>query len=436
MLAAGGVPERAVGHEAARGRSPRERRLPAKLLQRGRKLAPADSTQVTASLAEGAEVQQGPDGSILRIAIQGRFQPPSSDAAEKVVKAFRVKHTEESIVLSPSPGSSIGRADYDAAGLPTNIGVQGPAVGRNDGSDGDKGVAVRLDWDGGRLAGVRVSGDIPTHVDPETERKIWQVFRVQHDAGRVLMSLDRAQVAGITRIENMDLGDGVVAKAYCPNIKTQRRAAQVLVKEPDTIAWLDRIPPEATLWDIGANIGVFTFYAAMKRGCRVLAFEPDMANCHVLNRNIEINGVQDRVTAYCLAVARTSGIDLLYQRGTDYGGANSNFGSATDALGEAFAPAFKQGMVGFSLDDLAERLPVPSHLKIDVDGLEQQILLGGERLLADPSVRSLLVEIELQGDLVRDIVGIMQASGFIHANAGQGPIEGKKVINAVFERAA
>ena len=38
----------------------------------------------------------------------------------------------------------------------------------------------------------------------------------------------------------------------------------MLTKEPDTINWIDNFNQNDTFFDIGANVGVFTCYAASK----------------------------------------------------------------------------------------------------------------------------------------------------------------------------
>src|SRR5262249_32214195 len=65
---------------------------------------------------------------------------------------------------------------------------------------------------------------------------------------------------------------GGVIKFFAPTPLLQDRAASILVKEPDMIRWIDGFEPDTVFWDIGANVGVFTLYAALARGVRVLAF--------------------------------------------------------------------------------------------------------------------------------------------------------------------
>lgn len=59
-----------------------------------------------------------------------------------------------------------------------------------------------------------------------------------------------------------------------------------------------------TVVDVGANQGFFSLYAA-SRGARVYAFEPVAENANMFRRNVEQNGLSDRVTLFEAAV--TSG---------------------------------------------------------------------------------------------------------------------------------
>ena len=58
----------------------------------------------------------------------------------------------------------------------------------------------------------------------------------------------------------------------------------------------------------------------------------------------------------------------------------------------------------------ASAAPAPTALKIDVDGIEPQILLGGRQVISNPAFRTLLVETTVEDDKERD---------FIRAFAGQ-----------------
>ncbi len=73
------------------------------------------------------------------------------------------------------------------------------------------------------------------------------------------------------------------------------RARTILTKEPDSMAWIDAMQPGSVLWDIGANVGVLTLYAAMRGDIEVWAFEPAAVNYYNLVANCELNRLEKRV---------------------------------------------------------------------------------------------------------------------------------------------
>jgi len=58
---------------------------------------------------------------------------------------------------------------------------------------------------------------------------------------------------------------------YCNSDIVRNRAGKMFIREPDTIAWIESFEPDEVLWDVGANIGVFTLYAAI--ASRIIAVE-------------------------------------------------------------------------------------------------------------------------------------------------------------------
>src|SRR5437588_843342 len=74
-------------------------------------------------------------------------------------------------------------------------------------------------------------------------------------------------------IVDTEVSPGVLS-FFAPSRLLQDRASTVMTKEPDMIHWIDGFSNDAVLWDIGANVGVFSLYAGFRRRCTVLAFEP------------------------------------------------------------------------------------------------------------------------------------------------------------------
>lgn len=167
-------------------------------------------------------------------------------------------------------------------------------------------------------------------------------------------------------------------------------------KEPETLDWIDQVKDEEVLFDIGANIGLYTLYAAKCRNCRVIAFEPESQNFSRLVSNIYLNKLEN-VTPYCLAVSNKTSLDVLYVTGMIAGDSQHNL-SSENTLYER-SHSFLQGAMSVSLDQLCFEfnLQLPDHIKIDVDGIEKLIILGGTKVLSHPKVKTVLIEINQIG---------------------------------------
>lgn len=76
----------------------------------------------------------------------------------------------------------------------------------------------------------------------------------------------------------------------------KRTGSFVHTPEPDTIGWIEALPDNACLWDVGAHIGIYSLHAAMRPGIRVLAFEPSASSLAALNENIRLNDMSDGCT--------------------------------------------------------------------------------------------------------------------------------------------
>jgi FkbM family methyltransferase len=186
---------------------------------------------------------------------------------------------------------------------------------------------------------------------------------------------------------------------FAPATKLLFRAETVMSKETDTIQWIDGFTDEGVFWDIGANAGVYSLYAGVSKRVRVLSFEPSAANFHALSKNIQLNQLSDRVTAYCVALSGETKLGVLNMSSSLMGASISQFGQLGEMsrYWEGYSGAAFQGMIGFSIDDFVKQFnpPFPNYIKIDVDGLELPILMGAQTTLRDPRLRSLIVELSV-----------------------------------------
>jgi FkbM family methyltransferase len=217
-----------------------------------------------------------------------------------------------------------------------------------------------------------------------------------------------AAVIGGTRLGQVlleGLGEGAIAstrtvthgatelKFVAPNAVNRVRALTFSTKEPETLRWIDNIPADATLWDIGANVGLYSCYAAKAVKARVIAFEPSVFNLELLARNVFINGLTDRVTIVSVPLFERVMESTFNMTSTERGGALSSFAASYGFDGQELRKVFEFRTVGMPMDECIRQLclPQPQYIKMDVDGIEHLILRGGARTLQ--GVQSVSVEI-------------------------------------------
>ena len=85
---------------------------------------------------------------------------------------------------------------------------------------------------------------------------------------------------------------------FTPNAISKWRINSLFKKEPETIEWIDNFDQSKKIifWDIGANIGIYSVYAATKfNNIEVVSFEPSTSNLRILSRNISINNLENKI---------------------------------------------------------------------------------------------------------------------------------------------
>ena len=186
---------------------------------------------------------------------------------------------------------------------------------------------------------------------------------------------------------------GVSLRFAVPNRINRFRIKSFTTKEPETLDWIDQLPESCQLWDVGANVGLYSVYAAKTRRCKVVAFEPSVFNLELLARNIFLNKLQDRVNIIPLALNEKIEMNIMRMTTTDWGGALSSFGRDFGWDGKNIDPTFLFSTLGVSMDDCISllQIPKPDFVKMDVDGLEHIILRGGAQVLS--GLKGILLEI-------------------------------------------
>lgn len=237
----------------------------------------------------------------------------------------------------------------------------------------------------------------------------WELHAAHLVEGKLAETVFRRQ----TDVMDVPL-EGRKAVFYTPNETTRWRVETLYAKEPITIEWLRAMREGAVFADVGANVGMYTVFAALARGAQVVAFEPESRNYALLNENLRLNRLGERVTALCAGLSDRAGVERLYLSEINAGSSCHSLGAPVGFDLKPRAAAFVQGTVALRFDDLvaAGHIPSPQYIKIDVDGFEHKVIRGMEQTLRGAGVRSLLVELNPSLAEHREIRAFLGALGF------------------------
>ncbi|QGH72683.1 MAG: methyltransferase [Podoviridae sp. ctQNx1] len=179
---------------------------------------------------------------------------------------------------------------------------------------------------------------------------------------------------------------------YTPNTHVKWRIDTLYTKEPDTIIWLNDMKPGEVLYDVGANIGQYSIYAA-KRGVKVYAFEPEAQNFAILQKNIFLNKLTN-CTAFPICLSDEIVINTLRLSGLIAGGSCHSFGADMDYHGNEKHFQHEQGSIAVPMDYFLAHTQAqpPDHIKIDVDGFEHLVLDGADDCIG--FVKTILCEMD------------------------------------------
>lgn len=210
----------------------------------------------------------------------------------------------------------------------------------------------------------------------ENAEWIWSRVRPLYDralrASFIERGLERV-INGTDRILLSPASRGFIAQTYEPEV------------------WR-RIMPEVRTGDVivevGASIGIYTlaFANRVRANGHVVAFEPDPASAAELEANIAVNKFQNRVSLMSAAVGASCGwVRFAAARGME-----SHV--AIDRDDDASAESISIPLV--TLDGVFQDTGI-NLLKIDVEGFEEPVLRGAQRLLADPARRPRAIVVEV-----------------------------------------
>lgn len=166
---------------------------------------------------------------------------------------------------------------------------------------------------------------------------------------------------------------------------------------------------QSTVWDVGANVGTFTFAAAAvaSKGT-VVSIEPDVWLASILRRSTRLGSNRDRdIRVLPLAIAANNGVAafMIAERGRamnalEVVGGRDHMGGCRE----------KQFVPCLTLDTLLESTNTrPSFVKIDVEGAESEALKGATQLINH--VRPTFY-VEVGPEHVGNVMGVFRSAGY------------------------
>lgn len=183
------------------------------------------------------------------------------------------------------------------------------------------------------------------------------------------------------------------------------------------------VRPGMTVWDVGANVGLFAFAAAFASGAagRVLAVEADGWLAELLRRSARTAPPSyARVEVLAAAVSDAPGTaELCIARRGRAGNHLSRVAGSTQTGGTREVVQ----VAAVTLDGLLDRFPPPDLVKIDTEGAELLVLRGGGRLLRE--FRPVLL-CEVVAENAPEIGALLRGHGYTlfdaEAYPGGGPV--------------
>ena len=163
--------------------------------------------------------------------------------------------------------------------------------------------------------------------------------------------------------------------------------------DPEVAEWIETFEENSCFIDIGANIGIYSLYAAHYKA-KVYSFEPESLNFSCLNLNISDNKFNNHIIAFPIAISDNMEVSLMNLSKVSFGASGHSFDRKITDSGKTFDPLFKQGSISCSLDEVIDKFDIlPNYIKIDTDGNELKVLNGMKKTLSLNELKSICIEL-------------------------------------------
>jgi len=162
------------------------------------------------------------------------------------------------------------------------------------------------------------------------------------------------------------------------------KRAKFCYKEKSTVFWIEKYYQKGdVIFDIGANIGAVSLISAsyLQKQCKIYAFEPLPTTFSMLFQNIMMNSLSHVITPINIALSDKMKVDDFILTSIDSGTSGHSIKASTlEGEENDVAVANKLEVLTSTIDQLKKDYHI-NHIKIDVDGHDYEVLLGGGRCL-------------------------------------------------------
>jgi FkbM family methyltransferase len=194
---------------------------------------------------------------------------------------------------------------------------------------------------------------------------------------------------------------------YCMFATYGHDLADILANQPHDFQFVD----------IGANQGLYSLLAGMNPRCRrIVAFEPVPNTFALLRGNIATNNLADRANLHKLAIAAEAGRTVI-----KVNEAHSGTASLADQTTYAAKETVTIQTINAAVLDDILGTEWPMIVKVDVEGLEQQVIAELAKARAFQAVSGLFYEIDERWSDASAIQALLVSAGFrIFRRFGRG----------------
>ena len=219
------------------------------------------------------------------------------------------------------------------------------------------------------------------------------IEKVYHLIGRVLRTLPKT-----TNIYSGNLSATFFVPIYNHYICDDLADIRSDKREPYLYKWLNEIKKGSVYFDVGTSYGQECCLLSSLDDVKVYGFDCSLNESHLCSLNKKLNN--DKFTFTFAVVGKKSGEIVTL---------TSNSSTHIPRFHKKNVPYTYQAIT-LSLDDFSKINKVlPTHIKIDVDGAETDVLEGAKNILASEVIKEIFIEIDKSN---KQIIKFIESYGF------------------------